>query len=427
MPRIRSFKGIRYNPDLVDLGNILCPPYDVIKPEKIDEYYDRSPYNAIRLVLGKQLPIDTKEDNRYSRARGFFRQWLEEGILIQDKVPSLYYHEHTYSHKDSTFTRKGFIASAHLDDDDKKSIRPHAYTQKGPKLDRLRLMNKVRTNFSSIFGIYSDPKKLIETHIRPSLSSPLAEFDDPEDSHRLWTIQDPSMIEQIKKMMQHKKILIADGHHRYETARIYRDRMRAATGKKDGNQSFDYIQMYLINKDEGINILPTHRVITDSMGVGLVDLEYRIKEIFNMIPHDNRKAFLNALSKRGRGSIGLYVRGIPRYYLLEFSGSSDIDRYVPRHTHPLLKNMDVTLLHECILEPILGIIPALADKRIMYTNNPEEALNMVSREKADIAFLLNPNTIDEILEIAEADLLIPQKSTCFHPKAPAGLVFHSLE
>lgn len=424
---MRSFKGIRYNPDSVDLGRVICPPYDVIAPERVDEYYNRSPYNAVRLVQGKQLPKDTKEDNRYTRARDFFRLWLEQGILIEDKVPCIYYHEHTYSLKDSTHTRKGIIASIHIDEGEKKTIRPHESTQKGPKLDRLRLMNEARTNFSSILGIYADPKKTVETQIRPALSAPAVEFESYDGSHRLWIIDDPSLIEQITRMIQYKKILIADGHHRYETARIYRDRMRAATGKKDGNQSFDYIQMYLINKDDVMTIMPTHRVINDSMGVGLVDLEYRIKELFNMIPHDNRKTFLNTLAKRGKGSIGLYVRGIPRYYLLEISDNSDIDRYVPRHIHHLLKNLDVTILHECVLEPILGIIPALADKRITYTSIAEEALNMVSQSKADIAFLLNPNTIDEIMEIAEAGLRMPQKSTYFYPKTPSGLVFHSLE
>ncbi len=427
MPRIRPFKGIRFNPELVNLGNTLCPPYDAISQQTLDECYNRSPYNAVRLVLGKQLPKDTKDDNRYTRARDFFRQWLDERILIEDTNPCLYYHEHTYRLKDSTFTRKGFIASVRLDEGDKKTIRPHEYTQKGPKLDRLRLMNEVRTNFSSVFGIYSDPKKTVETQLRPSLAAPSVEFDTPEDSHRLWIIDDQDMIEQITRMMQYKKILIADGHHRYETARTYRDRMRASTGKKEGNQSFDYIQMYLINKDQGIHILPTHRVITDSMGVGLVDLEYRIKEIFNMNPYDNRKGFLSALSKGGRGTIGLFVKGIPRYYLLKLSESSEIDRYIPRHTHPLLKKLDVTVLHECVLEPILGITSALAGQRIIYTSSAEEALTLVSKEKADIAFLLNPNTIDEVMEIAEAGLRMPQKSTNFYPKIPAGLIFHSLE
>lgn len=427
MPRIRPFKGIRYNPELVDLGKAICPPYDVISLTEVDEYYNKSPYNAVRLIQGKQFPKDTKEDNRYTRARDFYHQWLEEEILIQEDTVSLYYHEHTYTLRDNTFTRKGFISSVRMDEEEKKSIRPHEYTQKGPKLDRLRLMNAVQTNFSSIFGIYSDPKKIIETQIRPNLSSPQVEFDTAKDSHRLWVIKDSDMIEQIVKMMQYKKILIADGHHRYETAKTYRDRMRAATGKKDGHQSFDYIQMYLINKDEGINILPTHRVIVDSMGVGLVDLEYRIKELFNMIPHDNRRSFLNALAKRKTGAIGLFVKGIPRYYLLELSDSGDIDRYIPRHTHPLLKKLDVTILHECVLEPILGISPAMAGKRITYTSDSDQALNMVSQEKADIAFLLNPNTIEEIMEVAEAGLRMPQKSTYFYPKTPTGIVFHSLE
>ena len=427
MPRIRSFRGIRYNPALVDLGNAICPPYDVISAQEVENLYNVSSYNAVRLVLGKQFPKDTKDDNRYIRARNFFKQWLNENVLIQEEKPCLYYHEHTYTLKDTTCTRKGFIASVRLDEGEKKSIRPHEFTQKGPKLDRLRLMNEVRTNFSSVFGIYSDPKKIIEAQIRPNLSSAHIEFDTDRDTHRLWVIDDTEMIDQITKMIQYKKVLIADGHHRYETAKTYRDRMRAATGKKDGNQSFDYIQMYLINKDEGINILPTHRVIIDSMGVGLVDLEYRIKELFNMIPHDNRKNFLKALSHAGKGSIGLFVKGIPRYYLLELSESADIDRYVSRHTHPLLKKLDVNVLHECVLEPVLGITPSVGSKRIIYISNSEEAPNMVSKEQADIAFLLNPSTIEDIMEIAEAGLRMPQKSTFFYPKTPTGLVFHSLE
>jgi uncharacterized protein (DUF1015 family) len=427
MPKIRSFKGIRYNPEKVDLGSVICPPFDAMSPQDVEEYYGSSPYNAVRLVLGKQLPKDTKTDNRYTRARDFFQQWLTDGVLVQDKDPSLYFHEHTYAIGDHTHTRRGIIASVHLEDDDKKTIRPHEYTQKGPKLDRLRLMNEVRMNFSSVFGVYSDPKKTVESKIKPSLGSPDIEFDLHKESHRLWVIRDKAVIENIVKLMAGKKVLIADGHHRYETARTYRDRMRAATGKNDGNQSFDYIQMYLSNKDEGLSILPTHRVIPDSMGVGLVDLEYRIKEIFNMIPYDNRKAFLSALNKGGRGTLGLFVKGIPRYYLLELSEDAAPDAFLPGALHPLLKELDVTLLHECILEPILGISHAVTGSRLIYTSSAEMALNMVTKEKADIAFLLNPSPIDAIMQIAEAGLKMPQESTSFHPKTPSGLVFHSLE
>ncbi|HDP23907.1 MAG TPA: DUF1015 domain-containing protein [Deltaproteobacteria bacterium] len=427
MPKIRSFKGVRYDPRKVDLADVICPPYDVTSPQQVEEFYAKSPYNAVRLVLGKQFTKDTKENNRYTRARNFYRQWINAAVLIQDELPALYYHEHTYPFSDRVHARRGFIASVRLDNDEKKTIRPHEYTQQGPKIDRLRLMSETRTNFSSVFGVYSDPKKTLEQIIRQNISDPLVEFSAAQESHRIWKIEEQGLIDKVGRMMQQKKILIADGHHRYETAKIYRDRMRAATGKKDGNQSFDYIQMYLVNMDEGIRILPTHRVILNSMGVGLVDLEYRIKEMFNMVPFDNRKALLSALGKAGRGNIGLFVRGIPRYYLLQVIDYADVERYLPASTHPLLKKLDVTILQECIIDPVIGISGSLGAQRIEYPHRAEEALDMVAREQADIAFLLNPTSIQEIIEIAEAGLRMPQKSTFFYPKVPTGLVFHPLE
>jgi uncharacterized protein (DUF1015 family) len=427
MPKIRSFRGIRYNADQVDLVSAVCPPYDIIVPPQVDDFYNKSPYNAIRLVLGKQFPKDNKDNNRYTRARDLFKQWMKSGVLIQDTKPALYYHEQTYTFGDKTSTRKGFIASVRLDDDDKKNIRPHEHTIKSPKLDRLRLMSEVRTNFSSILGVYSDSKKTIETQVKAKLGSPDIDFSTKEETNRLWVIDDAAIIDKIVKMMQSKKVLIADGQHRYETAKIYRDRMRAASGKHDGNQNYDFIQMYLTNMDEGIKILPVHRIIIDSMGVGLVDLEYRIKDIFNMVPFDNRKVFITALNKSGKGSIGLYVKGIPRFYLLQLSRDTELEKYLPSGTHPLLKNHDVTILHECIIDPILGIGTNLENKRIMFTNKADEAIDMVTKEQADITFLLNPPAMEDVLEVAEAGLRMPHNSTYFYPKAPAGLVFHSLE
>lgn len=427
MAKIRSFRGIRYNPEHVDLASALCPPYDVITPQQVEDFYNKSPYNAVRLVLGKQYPKDSRDDNRYTRARDLFKQWIKEGALKQDRKPALYYHEHTFPLLDKTSTRKGFIASVRLDDDEKKNIRPHEHTVKSPKLDRLRLMSEVRTNFSSVMGIYSDPKKVLEAQIRTKLKTPDLEFTSRDESHKIWVINDAAVVEKVVKMMAAKKIIIADGQHRYETAKIYRDRMRAATGKKDGNQNFDYIQMYLVNMDEGIRIMPSHRIIIDSMGVGLVDLEYRIKELFNMVPFDNRKAFLAALAKGGKGSIGLYVKGIPRFYLLQLAHDSELEKYLPPGTHPLLKKHDVTILHECIIEPILGIVTNSENKRISFTSRSEEALDLVSKEQADIAFLMTPPTMEDILEIAEAGLRMPYSSTYFYPKVPTGLVFHSLE
>ncbi len=424
MPKIKAFRGIRYNPEKTEMGKALCPPYDVISEEQADALYNETPTNCIRLEFGKEYPKDSKEDNRYTRAKADFDQWLKDEVLIQDEAAALYYHEHYFLINDKECMRSGLVASTKIDEDDRKYILPHETTHKGPKVDRLHLLNAVKANLSCVFGIYSDPEKLIELKVKPALGAPTYDFEAHGDHHKVWAISDESLVSQIQAMMEEKNVLIADGHHRYETAKIYRDRMRAASGQTDGDQPFDYVMVYMTNSDEGLTILPTHRVIEDSMGVGLVDLEYRIKEIFNMIPHDNRKSFLKALQEGGAGHIGLYVKGIQRYYLLELHEDVNFDKYMAKNTHELLQKLDLNVLHSCIIEPILGIDTHTAGKRITYISNSDEALEMIEKEAADIAFLLNPTSITDIMEIAEAGLKMPQKSTYFYPKIPTGLVFH---
>ncbi len=426
MPIIRAFRGIRYNPDKIRGADVLCPPYDVIGLPQIDEYYDKTPYNAVRLELGRQFPKDTRENSRYTRTRTCFNEWLAEGVLIRDEGPSLYYHENTYGLGDKIHTRSGIIAAVRIDEGDERLILPHEDTTKAPKLDRLRLLAEVKANTSSVFGLYSDATRFVETQVRPALGDPVMKVEHGKVGHRLWVISDGALIEKITNLMGDKKLLIADGHHRYETAKIYRDRCRASSGKMNEDQACDYTMMYLSNMDAGLSILPTHRVIVDSMGIGLVDLEYRIKDLFNMVPYDNRKSFLNALRKGGSGHIGLYVSGIQRYYLLEPYKEADLDKFMDRDAHPYLKALDVTMLHSCILEPILGIDTSVASARITYLSDAEGALAMGESEKADIVFLLNPSSLEEIMRIAEAGLRMPQKATYFYPKVPAGLVFRPL-
>jgi uncharacterized protein (DUF1015 family) len=163
------------------------------------------------------------------------------------------------------------------------------------------------------------------------------------------------------------------------------------------------------------------------MGVGLVDIEHRVKELFRILPFDNRKAFLDSLKKNGKGYMGLRVKGIPRYYMLELSEMEALNRLMPDDSHPLLKTLDVNILHTCIIEPIVGIDYSMTAKRMEFISNASEALEMVEKEKADIVFLLNPSTIQEIMAIAEAGLRMPQKSTFFYPKIPTGLVFYPLD
>ena len=427
MPRIRAFKGLRYNPDQVDLDRTLCPPYDVIDPAQAEQLQRLSPYNCIHLELPQASPRDSQTANRYTRAQETYKAWQAAKVLSAETLPALYYHEHSYRLGEREQQRCGLIAAVKIDEEGPRAILPHEATHKAPKRDRLQLLNSLKLNTSSIFGVYADPERLLTLTIRPRLGEPVLNIAVGSERHRLWAITDSGLINEIVALFENRPVLIADGHHRYETARIYRDHRRAATGLDDGDQLFDYTMMYLCNLEEGLRILPTHRVVRDSMGVGLVDLEYRIKELFNMHPFDNRKAFLKALEDGGAGKIGLYVGGIERYYLLEALPDADLDRFMPVELAPELRRLDLTVLHSCILEPILGIDETNADKRLTYVSDTARALDLIEQAETGIVFLLNPNTVNEVMEIAKVGLKMPQKSTYFYPKVPSGLCFHSVE
>lgn len=427
MPKIRAFKGLRYNPSKTDINKTICPPYDIISPEQAEDYHKLSPHNCIRLELGQTSSRDNQNDNRYTRALKTLNSWRAEGVITQEVRPALYYHEHTYRLGEREQQRHGLIAAVKIDEDGATSIFPHENTHKAPKRDRLQLLNTLKINLSSIFGVYSDPSKTLTLKIKPSLGEPTVCIETGGERHRLWAISDETTVAQLSELLETRHVLIADGHHRYETARIYRDHRRAATGQDDGDQPFDYAMMYLCNLDEGLKILPTHRVVKDSMGVGLVDLEYRMKEMFNMHPFDNRKVFLKALEDGGRGKIGLYVGGIQRYYLLEALPGLEHSPNVPEELAPELRQLDLTVLHSCILEPILGIDESNADKRLQYVSDTNQALDLIEQAEDGIVFLLNPNTVEEVMAIAEAGLKMPQKSTYFYPKVPSGLCFLAVE
>lgn len=427
MPKIKAFKGLRYNSDLADIDQTICPPYDVISPDQAEELHRCSPHNCIRLELSQAQARDTKTDNRYTRARATLKTWLAQGVLREEAAPALYYHEHSYRMNEREQQRCGLIAAVKLDEDGVSAILPHENTHKAPKRDRLQLLNTLKLNSSSIFGVYSDKQKQLTLNIRPQLGEPTVKISAGPERHRLWAITDADLIAELTGLLADKPVLIADGHHRYETARIYRDHMRAASGQADGEQLFDYTMMYLCNLDEGLKILPTHRVVRDSMGVGLVDLEYRIKEMFNMHPFDNRRLFLKALEDGGHGKIGLCVGGIERYYLLEALPEIDCCSYMPEELAPELRQLDLTILHSCILEPILGIDASNADKRLDYVSDTNQALDLIEQSENGIAFLLNPNSVSEVMALAAAGLKMPQKSTYFYPKLPSGLCFYRVE
>ncbi|MEE8184973.1 MAG: DUF1015 domain-containing protein [Thermodesulfobacteriota bacterium] len=443
MAQIMPFRGLFYNPEKIeDIKAVVAPPYDVISQDMQDMLYHRHPDNIVRLILGKTYPDDTPTKNRYTRASLDFKRWRSEGVLVLDERPSIYYYVQTYILKSRLKkTRKGFIARSRLEEFGKGSIHPHEKTLSGPKADRLRLTEACRANFSCIFSLYSQPDLEINGLLEDSINDiPIIDVVDDEGiTNKVWKVDDQSFIESIAKDIANKPLFIADGHHRYETALNYRNLIRERANTWTGNEPENYVMMYFSNMDdEGITILPTHRVVHsipnfDSKAF-LLDCStyFNIEKIeFNeKIEPRVRKEFFIRMEEMADipHSFGLYMEGVNAYCILTLKNRGIIDREIADTIPETFKEMDVSLLHSLILDKILGIsVKAQEGQRnLIYEKDSDAAINAVN-EKCQLAFLLKPTKIEQIKRISEAGHVMPQKSTYFYPKLLSGLVINPLE
>ena len=226
----QPFKAWRYNTERVDVATVLAPPYDVISPEKQQKLYDRSPFNSIRLILNKKDPADTDQHNGYTRARDTFQEWQNQGVLVQEQSPCFYVYRQTFKDPVTQLTKNRFalLGRVRLEPFEKGIIVPHEKTLSGPKADRMRLLRTVQTNFSPVFGLYNDKGLEVRSIIQdPMNSKPVFEAeDDDKVVHTLWAIEDPDILAKLQKALRPKKVYIADGHHRYETALEYARQQR---------------------------------------------------------------------------------------------------------------------------------------------------------------------------------------------------------
>ncbi|MEE9591367.1 MAG: DUF1015 domain-containing protein [Thermodesulfobacteriota bacterium] len=443
MAQIMPFRGLFYNPEKIeDIKAVVAPPYDVISQDMQDMLYHRHPDNIVRLILGKTYPDDTPTKNRYTRASLDFKRWRSERVLVLDERPSIYYYVQTYILKSRLKkTRKGFIARSRLEEFGKGSIHPHEKTLSGPKADRLRLTEACRANFSCIFSLYSQPDLEINGLLEDSINDiPIIDVVDDEGiTNKVWKVDDQFFIESIAKDIANKPLFIADGHHRYETALNYRNLIRERANTWTGNEPENYVMMYFSNMDdEGITILPTHRVVHsipnfDSKAF-LLDCStyFNIEKIeFNeKIEPRVRKEFFVRMEEMADipQSFGLYMEGVNAYYILTLKNRGIIDREIADTIPEAFKEMDVSLLHSLILDKILGIsVKAQEGQRnLIYEKDSDAAINAVN-EKCQLAFLLKPTKIEQIKRVSEAGHVMPQKSTYFYPKLLSGLVINPLE
>lgn len=420
---IKPLEALVYNQDKVDINDVIAPPYDVISSKYRDELYQRSPYNITRLIL-------SNAEEPYEDASKNFEEWIKNDILIRTEKPVIFYLVQKYKLNGKEVTRKGFIARNKIEDFSTRNILPHEFTMSGPKEDRLKLTKACRANFSQIFMVYSDPEKQIENAVDLSSAPFIDVTDDNGVRNTVWKIEDEQTIRLIEEVLKDKTLLIADGHHRYETALNYRNFLGENAGEAN------YVMSYFTNMDDDLLIYPTHRIITKWIEPYVL-LE-TIKKYFDVKDYtftgankaEVKQEFLKSIEKSSKDkiSMGLYMKNVNKFYLLTLR--EDVSGILDGFKVPeVLKNLDLTVLHKVILTKELGFTEEeqMAQDGIKYIKVENEAFDMIDSGKAEASFIMAYPKIEDIKRISTAGYRMPQKSTYFYPKLLSGIVINPLQ
>lgn len=409
MAKIIPFRGTLYNTSRVAMEDVLAPPYDVITPEYREALYMQSPHNVVRIDFGKELPSDTETENRYTRARRCLDEWVREGVFMRSEKPSFYAYEMEYIVEKRKKRLLGFLALVRLEELGKGSVYPHECTYSKPKQDRLNLMRACEGNISPIFSLYrSSGEDIAGVLSKTSAGKPYIEATDiAGDVHRLWQIDDQDEIKSIQREFEDKAVFIADGHHRYETAFDFSTEMASKESASPG-RPFDHVLMFLANMmDEGITILPTHRLLKEVPE----DIQGILAQYFEIEPVNNGFDIAGSLSGK-QGVFGFFQRGSDTWHLLTYKGG-DLSEI-----HADLRGVDVMILHELVLKKILHTTD------IGYEMNVDIALEKVRNGDFDAVFFLNPTRVEDVEKSALSLVRMPPKSTYFYPKLLTGLVIN---
>ncbi|MBM3243543.1 MAG: DUF1015 domain-containing protein [Candidatus Omnitrophica bacterium] len=426
MSQIKPFKAVYYNQEkLKDQSKLACPPYDVISPQEQDYYYGLSEYNFIRILLRKDIP----GENKYILSGKALKGWFNEGILIQDQSPAIYFYSQEYSIKGERKSRLGFIALLRLDEKD-SAVFGHENTHSLAKEDRLRLIRKTNANLSPIFVVLKDKKRVIQRvfsqHIigRP----PFLEIVDKEKTrHQLWRIDEPNILDFIQDGMKKEDFFIADGHHRYEVSCAYRDEMRKKLGDKFNEESsFNYTLSYFTSSDQrGLSIMPIHRLLKLGKDVDIKDLMVKLKEYFDLEKIKDKTRFFFLMEKGGFSEHLLGMYKDREYWLLRLKNIKILDKKMndkPRE----YRTLDAAILSQLVFSEILKIDSH--DKEILkYSPNAEGLILEVDSDPKKIAFFLNPVKIENIMALALKGNKMPPKTTYFYPKVISGMLIHKHE
>ena len=424
MAVVKPFRALRYTPAAGEIRDLTCPPYDIISEEQRQAFLKQNPYNMIRL----ELP---KGDDPYREAGETLKKWEEEGILKQDPDPALYIYEEEFTAYGERKKFKGFICRVKAEEFSKGVVLPHEETLSKAKEDRFNLMKATFCNFSQVYSLYMDPEhKTLGRIDLLSSGTPRIEFDDGEVIHRLWIVEDPVAIQAICDDFSDRKLYIADGHHRYETALNFRNWCREQGLAKEGDDP-DYLMMMLVDMEhDGLVVFPTHRLVRDLADFDEQKLLDGCREYFDLTEKDHigsMEADLDALYQEGKKAFGYYSGG-DKWWLMVLKDLSVMKDVLPGKSEAS-QGLDVSVLHNLVLERIFGIDKENMAKQVnlTYTRSFDEAVESVKSGKSQCAFILNPTRVTEIRDVAAAGEKMPQKSTYFYPKLITGLVMNQMD
>lgn len=418
MAQIFPFAALRYVPEKVgSLENVITQPYDKITPEMLERYRRLSPYNLAHII----------KTTDYEGAARRLKSWLEEGALRPDPAPAIYpyFQKYRLPGSDQVLTRKGFIAAVHLEDYSAGAVFRHERTLTGPKQDRLELLRATRANLEQLFLLYSDPAGELDRLLdEAAAGEPLERLCDEHGAeHIVWRVDEPARIEAFHRAMADKKLLIADGHHRYETALAFRDECRRSAQHRPGG-ACEKVMMTLVNMDApGLTILPTHRLLARLPGFDrthFLESAGRYFEALPMSAEEGRRQLPTYEAGQALG-VALAHNGAPEFFLLRLRPQTDLPALLPEFS-PAERRLDVVVLHQLLLRHCLGIEEQAVreEKFLEYLREFDKGLEAVARG-TPACFFLNSARIEQVREIAFAGGVLPQKSTDFYPKMLSGL------
>jgi uncharacterized protein (DUF1015 family) len=433
MAEVQPLRGLRYAQTKVpDLAQVITPPYDIISKEAQARYYERHPYNVIRLEFGYNQPADTTLNNVYTRAAATFSEWRLQGIIQQEEQACYYLYQQTFTHNQQTYTRTSLLARVRLEPWENRVVLPHENTLAKAREDRLQLLRACSANFSPIMCLYDDPQGRIRRLLGSYAANAEIQIkDEAGEGHILQPIRDAEQIALIRDFFAQRQLYIADGHHRYTTALNYQQEVLAQRKELTREDGINFVLMALIDVDDpGMLVLPTHRLLFSLPSEALNRLTHehlaRYFDVYTLAPSNTQEA-LRQLAEAGQQRPSLIVLRPDQTLLLSLNETGR--EYMEKSEHSAAWNsLDVAIAQRLVLEAILKLSAEdmTAGSHVRYTHDTEESVQAVHSGEAQAAILLNATPLQQVCAVARADDRMPQKSTYIYPKLTTGLVINPL-